>query len=333
MSDLILKGSVVAHANVNIALIKYWGKAPERGAWEQNLPAVPSLSLTLDGLGSETRVRFAPEANDDRLILDGQALDGAALERTRPILDRVRELGDLAAPFHVESTNHVPTAAGLASSASGAAALAAGAARCAGLDLSLEELSALARLGSGSASRSMFPAWATWEGHHAQGLAGVEHWDVSLVVALIDAGEKSISSREAMNRTARTSPLYAGWVASARAEFDAGLAAVEARDMRALAAAMERSTLRMHASAMGADPPVLYWKSASLAVVEVVRGLQADGVACGWTMDAGPNVKVLCARDSADQVRDAIQGVTGVSEALVCAPGAGVGVHVELDTP
>jgi diphosphomevalonate decarboxylase len=333
MSELVLQGSVLAHANVNIALIKYWGKAPERGAWEQNLPAVPSLSLTLDGLGSETRVRFAPDATDDLLILDGKTLEGAALARSRPILDRVRDLADVAAPFHVESVNHVPTAAGLASSASGAAALAAGAARCAGLELSLEELSALARLGSGSASRSVFPGWATWEGPHAQGVAGVDHWDVSLVVALIDSGQKSISSREAMNRTARTSPLYSGWVASARAEFDAGFAAVRARDMGALCAAMERSTLRMHASAMGADPPVLYWKPASVAIIEVVRGLREGGVACGWTMDAGPNVKVLCARESAEQVREAIQRVAGVSKVLVCAPGAGVRVHVESDTP
>jgi diphosphomevalonate decarboxylase len=333
MSELVLQGSVLAHANVNIALIKYWGKAPERGAWEQNLPAVPSLSLTLDGLGSETRVRFAPDATDDLLILDGKTLEGAALARSRPILDRVRDLADVAAPFHVESVNHVPTAAGLASSASGAAALAAGAARCAGLELNLEELSALARLGSGSASRSVFPGWATWEGPHAQGVAGVDHWDVSLVVALIDSGQKSISSREAMNRTARTSPLYSGWVASARAEFDAGFAAVQARDMGALCAAMERSTLRMHASAMGADPPVLYWKPASVAIIEVVRGLREGGVACGWTMDAGPNVKVLCARESAEQVREAIQRVAGVSKVLVCAPGAGVRVHVESDTP
>lgn len=333
MSDLILKGSVLAHANVNIALIKYWGKAPARGAWDQNLPAVPSLSLTLDGLGSETRVRFAPDAHEDQIVLDGLKLAGAALERTWPIFERVRELAEVASPFQVESINHVPTAAGLASSASGAAALAAGAARCAGLDLSLEELSAIARLGSGSACRSLFPGWSTWEGRHAQALAGVDHWDVSLVVALIDSGTKSVSSREAMNRTARTSPLYSGWVASARGDFDAGLAAVKARDMDALADAMERSTLRMHASAMGASPPVLYWKAASMAVIEQVRLLRADGVTCGWTMDAGPNVKVLCPRANAERVRDAIQSVRGVAEVLVCGPGAGVRLEVEAGTP
>ncbi len=331
MSDLILQGSVVAQANVNIALIKYWGKAPERGVWEQNLPAVPSLSLTLDGLQTETRVRFAPEAADDRVVLDGVTLEGAALERCRPILERVRELADLAAPFHVESTNRVPTAAGLASSASGAAALAAASSRCAGLTLSLEELSALARLGSGSACRSVFPAWSAWEGAHARPIAGQEHWDVALVVAVIDAGPKSVGSRDAMNRTARTSPLYAGWVGSARADFEAGLRAVEARDLDALSVAMERSTLRMHASAMGADPPILYWKPASLSVVEVVRELSTRGLPCGWTMDAGPNVKVLCEGSSADEVREALAGIEGVTEVIVCGPGPGLQVAVERE--
>ena len=244
MNDLILRGSVTAHANVNIALIKYWGKAPERGAWQQNLPAVPSLSLTLDGLRSKTTVRFAPDASQDRIVLDGAELSAEAVERSMPILDRVRELADLASPFHVESTNEVPTAAGLASSASGAAALAAAAARCAGLSLSLQELSALARLGSGSACRSVYPAWAAWDGECARPIADQDHWDVALVIAIIDSGPKALGSRAAMNRTARTSPLYPGWVASARSDFDAGLAAVNARDLGALASAMEvNSTL------------------------------------------------------------------------------------------
>ena len=329
MSQLILNGSVVARANVNIALIKYWGKAPERGDWQQNLPAVPSLSLTLSGLGSETRVRFQPDAARDQISLDGTILEAAAMERARPILDRVRALADVSSPFLVESRNDVPTAAGLASSASGAAALAAAAARCAGLELSLAELSAVARLGSGSACRSVFPAWAAWEGEHARPVAQKDHWDVALVIALIDSGPKSIGSREAMNLTARTSPFYGGWVSSARSDFEAGLNAVEARDLEALADAMERSTLRMHASAMGASPPVLYWKSPSLAVVEAVRQLRSTGVMCGWTMDAGPKVKVLCERSNAAALREMFQSIPGVHDVLVCAPGDGISVTVE----
>ena len=167
MSELVVDGAVEARANVNIALIKYWGKAPSDHPADANLPAVPSLSLTLDGLYTITRVRFAPEAEADRVMLNGQVLDPQSTARARIVLDRVRTLADVAAPFLVESVNHVPTAAGLASSASSMAALAAAAARCAGLDLAPEALSAVARVGSGSASRSVFGGWAAWEGPQA----------------------------------------------------------------------------------------------------------------------------------------------------------------------
>ena len=123
MTELVLDGVVTARACVNIALIKYWGKAPARTPADANLPACPSLSLTLEGLGTETQARFAPDAADDTVVLDGEQLTGPGLDRMRPVLDRVRELADVAAPFHVDTTNSVPTAAGLASSASGAAAL------------------------------------------------------------------------------------------------------------------------------------------------------------------------------------------------------------------
>ncbi|MDP6946142.1 MAG: diphosphomevalonate decarboxylase, partial [Myxococcota bacterium] len=196
-AGLVLDGVVTARAGVNIALIKYWGKAPARGPHEANLPACPSLSLTLDGLGTETRARFAPDADDDVVILDGAALSGPGLDRMRPVLDRVRLLADVAAPFFVETTNSVPTAAGLASSASGAAALAAATARCAGLAVSDGALSAIARLGSGSGSRSIFGGWAAWDGPEARPLHPPNHWDVAIVVAMISTARKAISSRDA----------------------------------------------------------------------------------------------------------------------------------------
>ena len=331
MSDLVLSGAVVARANVNIALVKYWGKGPAHGPWDLNLPAVPSLSLTLDGIGTETRARFDPDGSDDVLVLDGIPLEGAALDRARPIFSRVRELADLASPFAIESNNSVPTASGLASSASGAAALAAATARCAGLDLDGPSLSAIARLGSGSGARSVFPGWVAWEGREARQVAEVDHWDVVLVVAVMKAGPKAISSREAMNLTARTSPLYGGFVASARGDFEEGLAAIEGRDLGALGDVMERSALRMHATAMAAKPPIFYWKASSVAAMEAVRDLRAGGLPCGWTMDAGPHVKVLCERASAPQVESALATLEGVERVLVCGPGAGVQVVVEPD--
>ncbi len=315
---------------MNIALIKYWGKAPSHRPEDANLPAVPSLSLTLAGLGTQTRVRLAPELSDDRIVLDGETLGAGALARARPVLDRVRDLADVAAAFDVVSVNSVPTAAGLASSASGMAALAAASARCAGLSLSDTELSALARVGSGSASRSVFAGWAAWEGASARQVHPADHWDVAIVVAVISRGRKPVGSREAMRLTAATSPYYGPWVEQSRETFEEGLRALAARDLGALIDAMEASTLRMHACGMAARPPVLYWKAASLAAIETVTRLRAEsGPCCGWTMDAGPNVKVLCAAADAEQVAAALRATPGVGETLICLPGDGVSVHVE----
>jgi diphosphomevalonate decarboxylase len=328
VSKPVLEGSVIAEARINIALIKYWGKAPAKRPEDRNLPAVPSLSLTLDGLGTKTTVRFAPELDDDRIVLDGNPLSGREMERCRPVLDHLRAQADVSASFCVESENTVPTAAGLASSASGMAALAAAVARCCGLDLSPEELSAVARLGSGSASRSIFGGWVVWDGPTARSVASREHWDLALVVAVIHRGRKPIASRDAMNLTARTSPFYAPWVESARGTYDNACQAVASRDLPALIEAMELSTMRMHGSSMGANPPILYWKPASLSAIEAVVELRAEGVTCGWTMDAGPNVKVLCRRSDSAQVQAHLAGVDGVRSTLICLPGAGVDVNL-----
>jgi len=328
MSELVIDGAVEARANVNIALVKYWGKAPAPRPEDKNLPAVPSLSLTLDGLHTVTRVAFDPDADTDRVFLGGTELDAAATARARVVLDRVRALADVAAPFRVDSVNHVPTAAGLASSASSMAALAAAAARCAGLDLPPRELSALARLGSGSASRSVFGGWVAWEGSWARPVAPPDHWDLAVVIAVVGTGPKAIGSRAAMQRTARTSPLYAGWVAQSGETFREALAALERRDFEALVSAMELSTMRMHASALGADPPILYWQPASLAVLREVERIRADGVACGFTMDAGPNVKVFCAGADVEAVSRRLTPIAGVAHTFVARPGQGATVRL-----
>jgi diphosphomevalonate decarboxylase len=331
-TELLIGKRVRARAHINIALIKYWGKAPQRHALEANLPAVPSLSLTLREMYTDTIVRFNPGASADSGTLNGAEMDTATIARCRPILDRVRELADVASPFHIESVNAVPTAAGLASSASSMAALAAATAKLTGLeDTSGQSLSELARLGSGSASRSVFGGWVTWDGPHASPLAPESHWDVSLVIGVVARGRKKIGSREAMNRTAKTSPLYAGWVQSSRELFERGVAAVRDRDLPRLCDVMELSALRMHASAMGAEPPVLYWKGASMAGIETVRELRDAGLSVGWTMDAGPNLKVLCATEDVFQVKEALESLGGFEDVLVSGPGPGVSVSVDAE--
>ncbi|MGB5522078.1 MAG: diphosphomevalonate decarboxylase, partial [Polyangiales bacterium] len=136
-----------ARACANIALAKYWGKADVK----RNIPAVPSISLTLDQLVTETRVRFDPSLSSDLVRLDGRRATKAEADRVVAMLDRVRREARLRAGAQVSSHNHFPTAAGLASSASGFAALAASASAAAGIRFNARRLSALARASSASA--------------------------------------------------------------------------------------------------------------------------------------------------------------------------------------
>ena len=328
--------SVTARAGTNIALVKYWGKRDAA----LNLPAASSLSLTLADFGSETTVRFAADAGEsghDRVAFAGATADAKFAERVRRFLDLVRARAGLSFPADVATTNTVPTAAGLASSAAGFAALALAASRAAGLRLSPSELSELARRGSGSAARSIFGGFAEMHaGARSDGSDAVAHqllaehaWDVRLCVAITAQGEKEISSTTAMDRTATTSPYYLAWIASVAADLAAARDALAAHDLATLGAVAERSALRMHASAMAADPHILYWNPATLAAIATVKRLRADGLLAYFTIDAGPHVKVLCASADAAKVQAALAATPAVLRVLVLAPGPGATIVSE----
>jgi diphosphomevalonate decarboxylase len=337
MSSFRLPLSVTARSGTNIALVKYWGKRDKA----LNLPATGSLSLTLADFGSETCVRFAPDAEapegGDRITLNGEPAQGKFAARIRDFLELIRQRAQVGLPAEVRTTNTVPTAAGLASSASGFAALAVAASRAAGLFLTPPELSALARQGSGSAARSIFGGFAEMAaGEDPDGSDAVAHqilpadaWDVRLLVAITSQGSKAIGSGEAMERTAQTSPYYAGWLQSVAEDLPAARAAVLAKDLPSLGQIAERSALRMHASAMAADPAIIYWNPVTLAVMETVRQLRAFGTQAYFTIDAGPHVKVLCAARDCASVEPALAATPGVLRTLVLAPGPGAEIVCE----
>ena len=319
--------AATARANVNVALVKYWGKREPA----LNLPATGSISLTLDGLAVEACVAFGAPA--DRFVIDGAPAEGEEERRLVRFLDLVREQAGVREPVLVETTSRVPKGVGLASSAAAFAALALAASRAAGLQLDVAALSALARRGSGSASRSIFGGFVEWHrGERADGLDSVaepllapDAWDVRMVVAVTSTAKKAISSREGMARAA-SSPLYPAWVAGAERDLAEARAAIRAHDLEALGAIAEHSALKMHAIGLAARPALLYWRGATVEAIHRVWQLRADGVP-GWvTIDAGPQVKVLCAPATAPAIATALAEVPGVVQVITCTPGAGAEV-------
>jgi diphosphomevalonate decarboxylase len=327
--------SCTAIAGTNIALVKYWGKRDAA----LNLPATGSLSLTLHELDTRTTVRFGRDLGpDDRVRLNGQEADARARRRVVAFLDLVRSQAGLRDRAEVVTENTVPTAAGLASSASGFAALALAASRAAGLDLSPEQLSVLARRGSGSAARSIFGGFAEMRaGFCSDGsdafavpIPESDTWPLRLVVAVTAAGPKDIGSTEAMQHTAATSPYYQAWIDSVDGDLREAREAIATRDLARLGRVAERSALRMHACALAADPPILYWSAATMAAMQTVRGLRARGIEAYFTIDAGPHVKVLCETTRAEAVVAALTATPGVLSTIVASPGRGARVLQEL---
>jgi diphosphomevalonate decarboxylase len=306
---------VTAEAHPNIALVKYWGKRDV----DLNLPSTSSLALTVDRFVTRTTVEWG--AGRDEVILDGAPAEQRATTRVLRFLDLVA--ADRP-PCRVESASNFPVAAGLASSSSAFAALALAASDAAGRHLDPARLSALARRGSGSACRSLAGGFVHWRrGEEPDGsdsfalpVAASAGWDLALVVAVVHAGPKAVGSTDGMLRSAATSPCYPAFVAENERLAARGLAAVVARDLGALAEVMERSTLLMQACMSTAWPPIRYVQAGSLAVLERVAALRAEGLVCGWTMDAGPNVKVLCAASEAERVRAAHGPLTAATHAL-----------------
>jgi diphosphomevalonate decarboxylase len=311
--------TATVRAHANIALAKYWGKADIA----RNLPAVPSLSLTLEGMRTTTEVAFLPELGQDELFLGGTAQTGKPLARAGKLLDEVRGLAGRRTFARVRSHNDFPTASGLASSASGFAALALAAVKALALELPIERVSGLARAASASAARSLFGGYVELgtSAEFARRVAPPEHWKLQMLVAVTSEAAKDTGSTDGMQHTARTSPYYPSWVSDAPRLFADVKAAVLARDFERLAPAVEQSALMMHASMLAANPALIYFRPATLAVIEVVRAQRRRGVAACFTIDAGPHVKVLVEPSAAVSMQRALSGLEGVLRVLESTPG------------
>ncbi len=314
--------AVTAISFSNIAFIKYWGNRDDA----LRLPQNGSISMNLDGLFARTTVQFEPALSADRLTLNERRVTGPGLDRVAGILDLVREMAGVSVFASVESRNNFPTGAGIASSAAAFSALALAASAAAGLNLSEPELSRLARRGSGSACRSVpggFVEWLAGEdepGSYAVSIAAPEHWDLVDCVAILKEGHKPVGSTRG-HALAGTSPLQAARLAGTPGRLDTCRQAILQRDFDALAQVVELDSNLMHAVMMTSEPPLFYWEPGSLALMKAVPEWRKEGWPVCYTLDAGPNVHVICAGEAAEQVRARLAGFPGVIQVLKAGPG------------
>ena len=311
-----------AIAHPNVALVKYWGKQPGIA----NTPATPSLSITLGALATRTRVEAATE---DRVFINGQAVVDA---KVRKFIAQLRDIWQLP-PMVVRSANDFPTSAGLASSASGCAALVTAIDHAFGLHLTPTELSTWARRGSASAARSVFGGFVTLDAEAdwaATPLLSKEAWPLEVVVAIASEAAKAIPSSFGMESSRTTSPFFEAWTRTASDDFNAARRAVREGQYDALADIAEHSCLKMHALMLSTRPALLYWNEATLAAIRTVRRLREAGTPVFFSIDAGPQVKAVCAPGYGTAVAAALAQTPGVLRVLTSPLGDGARI-VEAD--
>jgi diphosphomevalonate decarboxylase len=332
--------TATAVAPANIAFIKYWGVQDAA----LTLPFNGSISMNLDTCLTTTTVTFDPALPDDEvtITLYGEApapATGRPRARVVAQLDRLRALAGIHTRARVASANTFPSDAGIASSAAAFAALTLAGATALGLGLDERELTLLTRRGgSGSACRSIPTGYVEWvipEGpfdatgwdaeSYALSLAPPEHWALADVVAVVDAGAKKIGSAE-NHQLAATSAYFPTRLAEIPARLAAARTAIAQRDLELLGVTMEADAVSMHAVCMTSTPPSFYWYAGTLSVIHAVRGWREQGLHAYFTIDAGPNVHVICAAADRDEVQRRLAALPGVQ--FTIANGVGAGARV-----
>ncbi len=333
-------------AGSNIAFIKYWGVAD--AGEDLNIPLNNSISMTLADAHTTTTVAW--DDSDclpaDTVVIDGVQLQGAPAERIVAHLDRLRALAGVPYRARVVSNNNFPMASGIASSASGFAALTIAGAAALGLQLDARRLSAVARQASGSASRSLFGGFVEWErgwGREeseeergesessslldtrsvARQLHDEGHWALRDVIAIVSASAKRVSSSSG-HRLAATSPFNAARTRCVGAWLETVRRGIAERDLSLLGPVLEADALAMHAVMMTSAPSLLYWQPGTLEALQGVRAWREDeGVPVYFTIDAGPNVHLICEADSAAEVERRVGALPAVGRVLTSGPGTG----------
>jgi len=313
-----------AKAPANIAFIKYWGKKDEK----LRLPMNNSISMNLSEVYTTTSVEFSKNLKSDTLKIDGKFPEDKEKERVVKHLNLIRSLAKTDLKARVESRNNFPKGTGLASSASGFAALTLAASGAAGLNLSEKELSIIARLGSGSACRSLPDGFAEWkagdssETSYAYSLYPPNYWDICDVIAIVGEASKKVSSTEG-HVLAESSPFFRARISGMPKKVNEIKKALQEKDFTRFGEILEEEAVNMHAVMMTSKPALYYWLPETLITIISIIKWRDEGLESYFTIDAGPNVHVICQAKYAPRIKRRLVKLNGVKRVVINKPSTG----------
>ena len=323
-----MKASAIAHSN--IALIKYWGRSRDHDP-NLNIPSNDTVSMTKYGLAHDvhlqthTTIDFSDDYEEDTANLDGAVLVGRNMDRILRVVDPLREYAGVTSKFKMMSKNDFPTQAGLASSSSGFAALAIATVNALGIDFTKEEISKYARLGSGSAARSIHGGFVYWnkgnshETSFAQQICGPKEFDMNAVIAIVHEGKKEVTSDVGHN-LAHTSPFDAVRIKKSESQAKEIKKAILDHDFTKAGEIAEENCKYMHAVMMTSTPPLFYWTPETLRLIRSTQEMRKEGLECYFTIDAGPNVHYFCRPEDTYELPKILEKIEGVGKTILVKP-------------
>ncbi|WP_439426083.1 diphosphomevalonate decarboxylase [Oenococcus alcoholitolerans] len=308
-----------AKAFTNIALIKYWGK--KNILW--NLPTTSSIGLTLDAFFTETEVKIDSDLKEDFFLFEGKQRQNKKVSK---VMDHLRKISGNNNFAVIKSRNTVPFSNGFASSSSAFAALTRAGAHAYGLNLNDQELSTIARLGSGSASRSIFGGFSIWhagsdhQSSFAESFLDPVDFDIRVVDIISDNEIKKISSSTGM-QLAQSSPDYPKWVSDSKQQFDEMKIAIQKKDLESIGRIAEKNSLAMHELNRNCVKPFDYFTDQTREIINFIQNMRKKSFLIYATIDAGPNVKALTNNDTALKLKKELEKFGRV---IISKPGSGV---------
>ena len=301
----------------NIAIVKYWGKKDAK----KMIPATSSISLTLNDMFTETEMEFISDEDikisvekemkngdykdkfsnmTDLFYLNGELQDSVHTEKISKVVDLFRE--NRSQKVKISTTNNMPTAAGLSSSSSGLSAVIKACNKLFGKNYTQSELAQISKFGSGSSSRSFFGPIAAWDKDTGEIYEVKTDLRLAMIVLVLNENKKEISSRNGMELCAKTSTYFDEWVKQSEIDFVNMKKYLAENDFEKVGILTEENALRMHKTTETANPPFTYFNEKTYEAMDFVKNLRNNGEKCYFTMDAGPNVKVLCLEEDLEKL-------------------------------
>ena len=301
----------------NIAIVKYWGKKDAK----KMIPATSSISLTLNDMFTETEMEFISDEDikisvekemkngdykdkfsnmTDLFYLNGELQDSVHTEKISKVVDLFRE--NRSQKVKISTTNNMPTAAGLSSSSSGLSAVIKACNELFGKNYTQSELAQISKFGSGSSSRSFFGPVAAWDKDTGEIYEVKTDLKLAMIVLVLNENKKEISSRNGMELCAKTSTYFNEWVKQSEIDFVNMKKYLAENNFEKVGILTEENALRMHKTTETANPPFTYFNEKTYEAMDFVKNLRNNGEKCYFTMDAGPNVKVLCLEEDLEKL-------------------------------